>query len=152
MLYNGSLKGGHTWMGPLIQFDKNISTNIPILLLRISICYNGARYFSKGETSQQNGRLASQAGVVEQKIPLLSLFLAVQNSSIGDLVTHWLTHRTLLIDIQKAILETCDLWDICSEWWEDMTWPKKLQIQRHRQRQKQRQRQRHFENTSSEQS
>ena len=26
----------------------------------------------------------------------------------------------------RAILETCDLWDICSEWWEDMTWPKKL--------------------------
>ena len=24
----------------------------------------------------------------------------------------------------RAILETCDLWDICSEWWEDMTWPK----------------------------
>ena len=23
-----------------------------------------------------------------------------------------------------AILETCDLWDIWSEWWEDMTWPK----------------------------
>ena len=26
----------------------------------------------------------------------------------------------------RAILETCDLWDICSEWWEDMTWPKKI--------------------------
>ena len=24
-----------------------------------------------------------------------------------------------------ASLETCDLWDIWSEWWEDMTWPKK---------------------------
>ena len=23
-------------------------------------------------------------------------------------------------------LETCDLWDICSEWWENMTWPKKI--------------------------
>ena len=27
------------------------------------------------------------------------------------------------------ILETCDFWDIWSEWWEDMTWPKK-QLQR----------------------
>ena len=26
---------------------------------------------------------------------------------------------------QGAILETCDLWDICSEWWGDMTWAKK---------------------------
>ena len=25
-----------------------------------------------------------------------------------------------------AILETCDLWDIWSEWWGDMTWPKNL--------------------------
>ena len=43
-------------------------------------------------------------------------------------VTDWLTHslRTLLIVIQRATLETCDLWDICSEWWEDMTWPKKM--------------------------
>ena len=55
-------------------------------------------------------------------------FLAVQNSSIGDLVTHSLTHwlRTLLIVIQRATLETCELWDIWSEWWEDMTWPKKM--------------------------
>ena len=55
-------------------------------------------------------------------------FLAVHNSLIGDLVTHWVTHslRTLLIVIQRATLETCDLWDIWSEWWEDMTWPKKL--------------------------
>ena len=44
----------------------------------------------------------------------------------------------------RAILETCDLWDICSEWWEHMTWQKKLprQIQRQRQRQRQWQRQR----------
>ena len=26
---------------------------------------------------------------------------------------------------QDAILETCDLYDICSEWWGDLTWPKK---------------------------
>ena len=25
---------------------------------------------------------------------------------------------------QGAILKTCDLWDIWSEWWGDMTWPK----------------------------
>ena len=28
--------------------------------------------------------------------------------------------------LQRTILETCDLWDICSEWWEDTTWPKKI--------------------------
>ena len=27
--------------------------------------------------------------------------------------------------LQIAILETCDLWDISSEWWRDMNWPKK---------------------------
>jgi len=27
--------------------------------------------------------------------------------------------------LQRATLETCDLWDIWSEWWRDMTWPKK---------------------------
>ena len=26
----------------------------------------------------------------------------------------------------RVTLETCDLWDICSEWWEDMTWPKEI--------------------------
>ena len=41
--------------------------------------------------------------------------------------------------LQGAILETCDLWDIWSEWWGDMTWPTK--------RQRQRQRQIHLEST-----
>ena len=31
---------------------------------------------------------------------------------------------------QRAILETCDLWDIWSEWWGYMTWPTKRQWQR----------------------
>ena len=31
---------------------------------------------------------------------------------------------------QRAILETCHLWDIWSEWGGDMTWPKKRQRQR----------------------
>ena len=39
----------------------------------------------------------------------LSLFLAVQNSSIGDLVTHSLTNSvTFTFAIQRAILKTCD--------------------------------------------
>ena len=44
--------------------------------------------------------------------------------------------RTFWEHLLRAILETCDLWDICSEWWEDVTWPKKnrqWQIQRQRQ-------------------
>ena len=48
--------------------------------------------------------------------------------------------------LQRATLETCDLWDIWSEWWGDMTWPTKRQWQR----QIQRQRQRHLENTFRE--
>ena len=81
-----------------------------------------------------------------------TMFLAVQNSSIGDLVTHWLTHRTLLIVIQRATLDTCDLWDIWSEWLGDMTWPKKRQRQWQIQRQRQWQRQIHLESTLKEQS
>ena len=54
--------------------------------------------------------------------------------------------------IQRATLETCDLWDILSEWWEDMTWPKKIKWQRQRQWQWQWQWQRHLENTHKEQS
>ena len=33
--------------------------------------------------------------------------------------------NTLREHLHRAILETCDLWDIWSEWWEDMNWPKK---------------------------
>ena len=57
------------------------------------------------------------------------VFLAVQNSSTGDLVIHWLndslTHWGYFycwLDIQRATQETCDLWDIWSEWWGDMCW------------------------------
>ena len=34
--------------------------------------------------------------------------------------------KTFWEHLLRAILETWDLWDICSEWWEDMTWPKKI--------------------------
>ena len=51
--------------------------------------------------------------------------------------------ETLREHPQRAILETCDLWDICSEWLEDMTWQKNWQIQIQRQWQ----RQIHFERT-----
>ena len=55
-------------------------------------------------------------------------FLAVQNSSIGDLVTdsvsHSLTHGTFTFDIQRATQETCDIWDNWSVWWGDITWLK----------------------------
>ena len=59
-------------------------------------------------------------------------FLAVQNSSIGNLVTHSLTESltdwvTFTFAIQRAILETCYHWDIWSEWWGDMTWLKIFQ-------------------------
>ena len=54
-----------------------------------------------------------------------NMFLAVHNSSIGDLVTQSLSHS--LTDFYfwhyRVTLETCDLWDIWSEWWGNMTWP-----------------------------
>jgi len=40
--------------------------------------------------------------------PSFHLYLAVQNSSIGDLVTHSLTNTTFTFEIQRATLETCD--------------------------------------------
>ena len=55
--------------------------------------------------------------------------------------TNTMTETNIFRELhQRAILETCDLWDIWSEWWGDMTWPTKRQWQR--------QRQRYFENTS----
>ena len=39
---------------------------------------------------------------------------------LSDWVTDWATFDFWH---QRAILETCDLWNICSEWWEDMIWP-----------------------------
>ena len=45
--------------------------------------------------------------------------------SVTDWLTHSLTQGTLLIDIQRATQETCDLWDLWLEWWGDMNWPKK---------------------------
>ena len=47
--------------------------------------------------------------------------LAVQNSSIGDLVTDWLSD--FLFWHYRVTLETCDLWDIWSEWWGDLILP-----------------------------
>jgi len=49
--------------------------------------------------------------------------------------------NTIREPCQRAILETCDLWDIWSEWWEDLTWPKKWLRQRQWQWQRQIQRQ-----------
>ena len=53
---------------------------------------------------------------------ICSSFLAVQNSSIGDLVTQSLTNWvTFTFAIQRAIPESCYHWDIWSHWWGDMT-------------------------------
>ena len=54
--------------------------------------------------------------------------------------------------LQRAILETYDIWDIWLEWWGDMNWPKKRQWQRQIQRQRQWQRQIHSESTFKERS
>ena len=39
---------------------------------------------------------------------------------------HSLTQPPFKKHNNRAILETCDLWDIWSGWWGDMTWPKSL--------------------------
>ena len=61
---------------------------------------------------------------------ILFLFLAVHNSSLYDLVTDSLIQS--LTDFYfwhyRVTLETCDLWDIWSEWWGNMTCPTFLQF------------------------
>ena len=37
--------------------------------------------------------------------------------------------------VTLSLTDILDTWDICSEWWENMTWPTKRQQQRQRQRQ-----------------
>ena len=120
--------------------------------------------------------LQKEIEVIHLKVFVPKWFLAVQNSSIGDLVTqslthwltvlYWLTYKerpkrlmtfetfdwsdeetwtdqkktmigtktktktmtetnTFREHLQRAILDTFDLWDIWSEWWRDMNWPKK---------------------------
>ena len=39
-------------------------------------------------------------------------------------LTDWLTN--FYFWHYRVTIETCNLWGIWSEWWEDMTWPKKL--------------------------
>ena len=66
------------------------------------------------------------------KANIYIIFFAVQNSSIGDLVpwsVPWLgTTNNQSSQQYRVTLETCDLWDIWSEWWGDTTWPKKTYI------------------------
>ena len=45
-----------------------------------------------------------------------ALYLPLSLQTTTSLFTFW--H-------QRVTPETCDLWDIWSEWWGDMTWPKK---------------------------
>ena len=59
----------------------------------------------------------------KKKDDLYFAFLAVQNSSIGDIVTHWVSRFWFWY--YRVTLETCDLWDIWSKSWGDMTWLKK---------------------------
>ena len=45
--------------------------------------------------------------------------------SLTHSLTESLTHRGFTFWHERAILETCDLWDIWSEWWRYMIWPRK---------------------------
>ena len=42
--------------------------------------------------------------------------------------------NTIREPFQRVIQETCDLWDIWSQWWGDMSWPTTIQWQRQIQR------------------
>ena len=46
---------------------------------------------------------------LSMKIAETEFFLAVHNSSIGDLVTQSVSQGTFTFDLQRATLETCDL-------------------------------------------
>ena len=73
--------------------------------------------------------------IVFQRRPLkltlfLLVFLAVQTrvweSSIPTPVTEWVqTDKGFYFLTYRVTLEPCDLWDIWSEWWGHMIWPKR---------------------------
>ena len=67
--------------------------------------------------------------------------------SLTDSLTDW---ETFWKHNNRVTQETCEVWDIWSEWWGDKTWPTKRQWQRQRQRQSQRQI--HLESTFKERS
>ena len=84
---------------------------------------------------------------------IYTFFSCPADSSIGDLVTHSLTDwDTFWKHNNRMTLQTCEVWDIWSEWWGDMTWPTKIQWQRQIQRQRQWQRQIHLESIFKERS
>ena len=76
-------------------------------------------------------KLQTMEGAKKQKMRFLRsgwsyhdrfLFLAVQTRdlvtpSLSDWATFWFWNN-------RVTLETCDLWDIWSEWWRNMAWPK----------------------------
>ena len=76
------------------------------------------------------------------KLQIIHLQRAIfETCDLWDICSEWWENMTWEKDNkqQRAIFETFDLWDICSEWWENMTWRTKIQRQRLKQRQKQRQ-------------
>ena len=75
--------------------------------------------------------------------PLRHLFRVIRRHNLTKKTTKTNTQtktmtmtktNTFREPLQRAIIETCELWDIWSEWWGDMTWPTKRQLQRQRQR------------------
>ena len=75
---------------------------------------------------------------VSSSLELQISFLAVQTVFETALYLPLsLSTRTFYFLTFRVTLEHCDLWDIWSEWWGDMTWPTKRQLQRQRQIQRQ---------------
>ena len=63
-----------------------------------------------------------QDSIVDLKQVTTTMPITTTNMTKTKTMTKTNTCRELL---QRVIPETCDLWDIWSEWWGDNTWPKK---------------------------
>ena len=60
--------------------------------------------------------------------PLRHLFRVMRRHDMTKKLTKKMTKtKTFWEHLLRAILETCDLWDIWSEWWAALTWPTKRQ-------------------------
>ena len=78
-------------------------------------------------SKSQSGQTWSQKDIIMKCFYRTASFLALQTALYLPLyLSNWLTTRHFPFWHKRTILETSDPWDIWSEWWEDMTWPKNI--------------------------
>ena len=131
---------------PLFEFSLSPMSYFMIKRLQctISIAHWAAHFTANimHKTNKQTNS-TTHVGAQPRPVDVLRQFLAVQTVSETALyLSLSLSTRTFYFLTFRVILEHCDLWDIWSEWWGDMTWPTKRRWKRQRQRQWQRQIQR----------